>query len=310
MADGVFFSNDAFESASKIVTKVYSKTGVRVKPQYPVVFNDFSGDADPKRSFMTFLAVRGMTLASLFSEDGVPTLTSMSEGESQTVNFAQYGIGYSVTRKAMQYDPKAILSRAPSFLNYSMQLSEELLIWQPLNLGTSVNGFDGVPLFSTAHPLQNMPSITVSNYAGNTALSVEALNVGITQMNLTVDDNNLPTYRTPRQLVIGTGINQQAREIIGAKGYPYTNDNRPNIVNDAVELTISRYITGPTAWYILAGKGGLDEADSHSLYFAFQEKDRQRTYIDPATEKMFHYVDATFLFGFLDWRGTYGSLGS
>ena len=311
MANGIFFSNEAFESASKIITKVYSKQGVKVKPQYPVVLNDYSGEVDPQRKFVSFLALRGMNLAALFSEDEVPVLQQpVTEGESQTADLSQYGLGYAITRKALQRDPKAILARAPAFLNYSMQISQELLMWQPINLGTSINGYDGVPLFSTEHPLQGIPSITVSNYAQNTAISVESLNTAITAMNLTVDDNNLPIYKTPRQLVCGTNINQQVREILGAKGYPYSDENRPNVVTDSLELVISRYITGATAWYVLAGKGGLDESDAHYMYYAYAEKDRQRTYIDPASEKMFHFSDFECVFGFLDWRGTYGSLGS
>jgi hypothetical protein len=304
---GLYFSNDTFESAAKIVTKVYSKTVVEVTPQYQKVLNQYEND--PQRGFMTYLALRGMTTAAIMPEGTAPILQQMSEGESQTFNLVDYGLGYAVTKKAMEYDPKAILSRAPKFLVYSAQITEELLCWQPINLGTTINSYDGVPLFSTAHPLQLQPSVTVSNYAGSTAISVEALQAGIVQMNLTVDDQNLPTYRTPKQLVVGTGITQQVGEVLGAKGYPYSDENRPNVVAGALDLVISRFITGSTAWYIFAGKGD-PEGDTHSLFYSFQKKDEQRTWQEPSTENMFHSIQFRLVYGNLDWRGAYGSLGA
>lgn len=307
MPDGLYFSNQSFESSSKILTKVYDKQNEKTKPQYPVVFNDYPND--PQRGFMTYLALRGMSLAAIMPEGQAPQLQQMSEGESQGFNLVDYGLGYAVTKKSMEYDPKQILARAPKFLLYSVQISEELLIWQLLNLATVIDGFDGVPLLSTAHPLQQQPSITVSNTVSNTAISVEALQAGIVAMNLTVDDNNLPTYKTPKQLVVGTGISQQTQEILGAKGYPYSDENRPNVVADSLNVVISRWITNSTAWYILAGKGDI-EGDTHSLFYSFQVKDRQRTWQEPSTQNTYHTAEFRLAYGFLDWRGTYGSLGA
>lgn len=307
IGNGVWFSNQAFESASKIITKVYSKTVEMVTPQYPRVFNEYPND--PQRGFMTYLALRGFQLASILPEGTQPAIQSMSEGESQTFNLVDYALGYGVTHKAMQYDPKAVLSRAPKFLAYSSLITQELLIWQILNLGFTVNSYDGVPLFSTAHPLQNMPSVTYSNSGSTTALSVEALHASYLNLNLTVDDNNLAEYRSPRQLICGTGISQQAEEILGAKGYPYSDENRPNVVADSVELVISRWITLPTAWFVLAGKGDV-EGDTHSMFYTFQEKDRQRTWEEPGTENMYHSIQFRLGYGNLDWRGAYGSQGS
>lgn len=304
---GLFFSNEAFESASKIITKVYSKTVEQVKPQYQRVFNEYGND--PQRAFMTFLALRGLTIAQVLPEGNFPAIQQIAEGESQSFNFVDYALGYAVTHKAMQYDPHAILARAPKFLVYSSQITQELLIWQILNLSFTVNGYDGVPMFSTAHPLQSQPSVTYGNSGGTTAISVEALHAAYLNLNLTVDDQNLATYRTPKQLVVGTGISQQAEEILGAKGYPYSDENRPNVVADSVELVISRWITGLTSWFVLAGKGDV-EGDTHSMFYSFQEKDRQRTWEEPGSENMFHSVQFRLGYGNLDWRGGYASQGS
>jgi hypothetical protein len=307
MPSGLFFSNNAFQSASKIITKVYSKTIEETNPQYPELFNDYGND--PQRGFLTFLAVRGLTLAQIMPEGTQPTIQQIAEGESQTFNLIDYALGYAVTKKAMEYDPKALLSHAPKFLAYSAQITEEQVIWQIPNLSFTVNGYDGVPLFSTAHPLQAIPSVTVSNSGGTTALSVEALHAAYLNMNLTVDDQNLATYRTPKTLLVGTGLSQVAEEILGSKGYPYSDENRPNVVADSVKLMVSRWITLPTAWMVFAGKGDV-EGDTHSMFYTFQVKDRQRTWQEPATENMFHSIQFRVGYGNLDWRGAYGSQGS
>lgn len=321
-APGIMFSNEALQSASKILQKVYAKTEMEVVRDYQRVFNDYPND--PQRSFFQILALRNLGLLQLLPEGSAPALDSMQEGELATFNLVDYALAYGLTMKSMRYDPKAILKRLPRFLAISELITEELLIWQTINLGflnaagggynLPSDGSANLSLFNSAHvipnPVPGAPS-TFSNTGGTTAISVEALHNAITSMQLTVDDRGIQTYRTPKQLLIGANstLTQTAMEIMSSHGYPYSNENRPNVVAEKLELVISRWITGATSWFVLAGKGDI-EGDTHSLFYTFQNQNRQRTWTEPSTENVYHSTQFTIGYGVVDWRGTWGSQGS
>lgn len=300
-----------FQANSKVLKKVYIKTAEKVPVLYPEVFNVV--DNDMKRPFMTYLPIVGLGTMALKPEGAAALFDQSFEGVATTFNFLTYALAYKITEEAELEDAKDLLARLPAMLAYGEQITKELLIWNILNLAftAGVNGVDGQPLCSTTHTLAGAPGINVSNTAGSTALTPESLQNSFIAFETLVDDRNLPIYRTPKQLVVPPQLHKVAEEVLGSPAYPYSNENKTNVVAGKLDLLVSRYITltSPPAWFVLAGKGGI-EGDSHSLLCSYKWQHRQRMWMDNDSGNVNHRASFRISFGFGDFRGVYGSQGA
>lgn len=298
-----------FQSQTKVVKRVFLKTAAKVPVLYPQVFNIETPDM--RRSFWTVLPIVGLGTFALKPEGAAPTFDQAFEGTPSTFNFATYSLGYRVTEEGELEDAQNVLARLPRALAYSEQVTKELIIWNLANLAFSgsVLGFDGVALASTAHPLQGVPGVTVSNSGGTTALTPEALQNAFVAFHTLVDDRNLPIYRSPKVLMVGPQLHKVAEEVTGSPYYPYSNENKINVVEGKVRPLVVRYITSATQWAVLAAKGDI-EADSHSLIVAFKWQNRDHSWVDDSTGNFNHKSSFRMTMGWIDWRGTYWSQGS
>lgn len=306
---GTITTSSFFQSASKVVKRVFLKTAEKVPVLYTDVFNIVTPDM--KRPFWTVLPIIGTGPFSLKPEGSSPTFDQAFEGTPTTFNFVTYALGYKVTEEAELEDAMNILARLPAMLAYSEQITKELLFWNVFNFAwdSTVVGFDGKPLAAVDHPLSGAPGVTVSNFAGNVALTPESLQNAFVAFHTLVDDRNLPIYRTPKLLIVPPQLHRVAEEVTGSPYYPYSAENRLNVVQGKVQVLVSRYLTTPTMWAVLAGKGDI-EGDSHSLLVAFKWQNRVRSWVDNETGNFNQVSSFRASWGWVDWRGTYFSAGA
>lgn len=298
-----------FQSSTKIVRKIYAKVAVKVKPLYQEIFATVP-DEDG-RSYFTYQPIVELGTFANLIEGGIPALDQSYEGTPTTFNFVTYALMYEITDDARLEDAKKLLRRLPGFLAYSEQITQELLIWNILNLGFSVNGADGVPLFSASHPLAGPQGGTISNTASNLAFSPEALQTVLINFQTLASDRNLPQYRTPEQVVAPPQLQKPIEETLNAKYYPYSAENRPNVVAGALSPVISRYLTSSTAWYVLGKKQGQDlESDGHSLLYSFKYRGKTKSGVDEKTDNFFQKSKFRLTYGWADFRGAWGTQGS
>ena len=299
-----------FQSNSKVLKAVYVQNMKKVPAVYQEVFNTL--DVDMKRPFATFQPIIEMGTLAVKQEGANPAFDQPIEGIPTTFLYQTFALAYKITEEAELEDAMALIKRLPGMLAYSEQVTKDLLFWQAFNLAftSGVNGADGVPLVSTAHPLIGAPgNPTFSNSGGTVALSPEALQAAYISFHTMLSDRGLPMYKTPKQLVIPPQLQKVAEEILGSPYYPYSNENRTNVVQRSVTPLVSRYLTSPTAWFVLAGKGDI-EGDSHSLVTGFKWQNRQRTWVDESTGNMNHRTSFRATYGFKNFRGFWGSQGS
>lgn len=305
---GVINTSTFFQGNTKILKAVFVKNSKKVSPLYKEVFNEL--DVDMKRPFATYLPIVEMGTMAVKPEGANPAFDQAIEGIPVTFLYQTFALAYKITEEAELEDAMSLIKRLPGMLAYSEQVTKDLLFWQIFNLAftAGVNGADGLPLCSTAHTLQSSGGV-VSNSGGTTALSPEALQAAYIAFHTLVSDRGLPMYKTPQQLVIPPQMQKVAEEILGSQYYPYSADNKKNVVAGSVKPLVSRYITSTTAWFVLGGKGDVD-GDSHSLVTGFKWQGRQRTWTDESTGNMNHRASFRCTFGWKDWRGVYGSQGS
>ena len=300
-------TNTFFQAASKVLKKTFTNSAVDVPVLWDGIFNTY--EPDMKRPFMTFLPIIPLTTWGVKPEGGSPLYDQASEGTAYTMNYTTYALAYKITEEMELEDVQGLIKLLPKQLMRSGRITQELLFWNLLNLGftAGVNGADGQNLFSTGHTVTG--AANVSNSGGTVALTPEALQQAIIAFQTLVDDRGIASSRTPMTLVVPPQLAKIAEEVVGSAKYPYSNENRPNVVAGSVTPLVSRWITSTTAWYLLAGKGDL-EGDTHSLGTSFKWRDRQATWRDEATGNISHRASFRCAYGFVNWRGSWGSQGS
>jgi len=298
-----------FQSNSKVLKAVYVHNVKKAPPLYQEVFNAL--DVDMKRPFATFQPINELSTLAVKPEGANPAFDQASEGIPVTFLYQTFALAYKITEEAELEDAMSLLKRLPGMLAFSEQVTKDLLYWQVFNLAftAGVNGADGVPLCSTAHPLVAAGAQTFSNSLGTAALSPEALQAAYILFQTMLSDRGLPMYKTPKTLIIPPQLQKVAEEILGSQYYPYSAENRTNVVQRSVTPLVSRYILNPTNWFVAAGKGDI-EGDSHSLVVGHKWQNRQRTWVDESTGNMNHRTSFRSTYGWKNWRGFLGSLGS
>lgn len=306
-----------FEAQTKVLEKIYTKTGEQNALKYPEVFNNY--DVDESRSFFQVQSLVGFGTLNRKDEGQSAALDASSTGLTSQFAWVSYALRYIVTPEALLEDPKSILPKLPGLLRYSSDQTKEYLFWNILNLAflaASSGGYnlaDGQPLCSSAHTLTGAPGQTVSNTLGSVALTVETLQSAISLFSIIPDDRGLLTHVTPKHIVYPVGLHQTVVEVLQSYYYPTSNENRINAVAGAVEPHAVQYLTpftgnGPFPWFVLADKGTLG-MNSHSL-FANIKFDKQRSWVDDATENLNHQTEFRASWGAVDWRGVVGSQGA
>ncbi len=144
------------------------------------------------------------------------------------------------------------------------QLANYLINCAASTAATPVNGFDGVPLFSTAHPtlgggvagsVPNGVGSTQSNLFVNTALTYENYRiVRANMLNLKGKDGQ-PLYNKPDILVCGPTLEGVARNIVeadfvaGVNGV--TTANQSNVLKGTTKVKVIQELSSmPNAWWL------------------------------------------------------------
>lgn len=203
---------------------------------------------------------------------------------------------FAVTRKMMktlQYDIVKDLARG---MGRSAAFTIEQMAHGVFNLGTTVNGGDGVPLFSASHPtLTGTDSNIVS-----ADLTPDSLFNAIQHFMSLTDDRGLPILIQPRILVIPIALAKIAHEILESEKAPYTAENQPNyLYGQNFTVIVSPYLTDSNDWFLLADK------EDNALKAYWLEKVTVDNYEDQATRSTIYQSWFAVDFGWSDWRGVY-----
>lgn len=118
--------------------------------------------------------------------------------------------------------------------------------------GSSTNGYDGVPIFSAAHP-RNNGLANQSNLIGSSALNLTNLIAAYNRMAGFTDAEGEPLLLKPTTVVVPSQLALQAKDIINSTLVGGGNSNVLNGLGlDIVVLPeLDKYST--TSWYLLSG---------------------------------------------------------
>jgi phage major head subunit gpT-like protein len=232
------------------------------------------------------------------------------QGFDKTYTHAQFGLGYKVSRIMVDDDRFGVIKKLAGSLGRSARETIELHAAADLNNGFSTNGLDGVPLFSSSHPLIKSGGTENNTLAVAADLDIPSLELALTDFRTLVDPTGKKIRLIPELLVIPPQLEFVAAEMLKGSMRSDTANNTVNAFKNRVGISafdnvmVYEYLTDPDAWFIRGPK------EDTELRFYWRER--------PGTVHDIHFDSRTiktamwmrFSHGHSGWYGWYGVPGA
>jgi hypothetical protein len=195
----------------------------------------------------------GMGLAHVKAEGQSIVYDSPGAGPTSTFTHVTYGLGYIITREAVednQYQEVAESNAAN--LPWSMLTTKEIVHANVLNRATngSYVGGDGQPLASDTHPTA---SGTFDNLLTAADFSESALEDALTAIATAKNSAGLPIALRAVRLIVGPGQIFNVTRILQSDGRVGTANNDLNAfkyLGLVPEVVVNHYLDDADAWYL------------------------------------------------------------
>jgi hypothetical protein len=276
--------------------------------EHPVEWRDIFDVESSTKGREEEVLMPGFGLAPIKLEAGSVAYDTTSQGYTSTYTHVEYGLGFIVTRKAIddnQYEKKALGSTRD--LAFSFRQTKENVGANILNRGfnSSYTGGDAKELLATDHPIQGgtfQNELTTPADISESAL--EDLSVLI--MNA-VNDRGMRISLMPEKLIVPPALVFEATRILKSQ---LQNDSANNAINALRSMgmfpggvKVNHYLTDTDAYFVKTNaKNGLKHFERVAPEFA-QDND-----FDTSNLKYKGYE--RYSFGWTDPRGLYGSAGA
>jgi len=277
----------------------------RYPDMWPEIFETESSD----RSFEEDLNVVGLGPANVKTEGSAVTYDTSSEFYISRYVHQTVALAFSITEEAMEDNlyMKTAKQNTKS-LAYSFKYTKEVTGAAILNNGFTAgyNGGDGVPLFSTSHPLVNGSTISNRPTTGVdlNETAIEAMRI---QMARWTDSRGMLVNYQPEKLVIPPDYMFTATRLMSTVLRVGTSDNDINALKEmgifSKGFTMNPFLLDTNAWYVKTNApNGLKHFNRVSLSF---DKDG-----DFDTGNMKFKGRERYSFGWSNPLGMWGSPGS
>ena len=270
----------------------------------PILFNEEMMTTDIYQT-TTHSGLRNPTLK---NENENVTFQSMRPGFSKTYTALEYATGYRISRQMVRDGKFSFIERATNSFAKGMFEIKEIKASGVFDDGFTVNGYDGVPLFSVSHPLENGEGTLGANRpSAASELSVSSFRELRNVMQDTLNENGQLVKYIPQTFVVPQALQDDAQEILGSQ---FTPENANNAINTVYQMCrvlpggFWNYLSSDTAFFLVAGK------EDHSLMF--MNRNPLEVTTDYDTHAFAHEIIASIRFdqGYSSWRGVVGNPGA
>lgn len=222
-------------------------------------------------------------------------------GDEANYVHTSYAKMITIERELADDEMYGVMDKLPKQLGRGGREMVERLAAAVLNSGFTVNGYDGVPLFSASHTL--ISGGTVSNLLAASALADATLKTALTAV------------RTDQRTEAGLHMQSRATDIITGPDLEWTvltlmksaqivgSDYNDKNVLPKLNPIVLDYVTSSTAWFL------RDKRYNELNFFWRVKPEFARTEVfDNMVAKYRGYL--RFSCGYSDYRGWFGSLGA
>ena len=191
-------------------------------------------------------------------------------------------------------------------MGFSARQTQEIIVADIFNNGFSSNGFDGVPLFASNHPIirgGGSSGQTQSNVLSTAAtVSVISVRAMLVQFRKFYDQTGVRRISlTPRWLWHPPDIEWDVLEILKSAGRPDTANRADNVIRNRLEPFTWDYLTSTKNWGILC------EKSETKIKVYMREKFNVKEYYEDKTETQWVQARISFSRGWSDYIGTMGT---
>ncbi len=277
--------------------------------QLPTRYREFLAVGTSKMALERYVENAYLGLAQLKAEGGATTFDN-SAGVRFTYNIEHrsIGLGFAITREALDDDLyKEQFNPMSMGLVESFAQTKEIFAANLLNTAGTYNamiGADGVPLLSTAHPIDG------GTYANTFSVPLDfnesAVESSLNAIRVMKDQRGLLGNFRGRKVVVPLAQQWVAERLFRTEYRTGTADNDVSAIISSRALpegyAVNEYLTGNYAWFILTNVMGL----VYLQRIAF-EMDLE---IDPTTGNLLVIGYERYGIGYKNPRGIFGNMAT
>ena len=271
---------------------------------YSPLYTQVAEIANSDKAFEKYQGVTGLPLASIKSQGNTIPYVDPYQGLQKEFVHTTYAIGSSVTREMFEDDQYNYINKIPGMLSRSMRQTEETTLFNNLNraFNTSFTGADGLSLCNASHTLVGGGTYR-NQLATASDLTQTSLETALQDIMDFVDDQSLKIRVMPRTLVVPTSISIRARKILESAGVTGSADNDKNVIQGALKIVVSPYLTDTDAWFVVTDV-------PHGLMFVWRRKPDLERDNDFNTKNLLFSSTGRWDTGWVDPRGIFGTAGA
>jgi hypothetical protein len=284
------------------IQAIFGTSYDKLDKQYTRIFDV----RNSKKAYEKVLEATGFGYAAVKAEGQSIMYDSNGQGPATVFTHVTYGLGYMITREAVEDNQYQDVAEANAqALPFSMLITKETVHANVLNRGfnASYAGGDGQPLFSSAHPTANG---TQANLLTAADLSEAAIEDAVTNITLASNSAGLPIAVKPVRLIINPRDLFNATRILKSELRVGGNNNDVNAIKMLgviPEVVVNNYLDDPDAWFI--------QTNAPNGLISYQRRDLDlQDDSDFDTENMKHKATERYSAGWGDWRGAFGNPGA
>ena len=283
-------------------TKLIGEGYKKKEKQYDKIFKVLDSD----RAYERFLHMSTLPPWRRNNEGNTFNESEKVEGPEITIYMHRYDNSFTITHEYWMDNKKAAMQGRVEGRNGPTELGEglrkvcEIEAARVINDGFTVPGYDGVPLFSNAHPLAGSTE-TVSNVAPalESAMTNENMELAFAKMGSTQkDEAGYLLQVRPNKLAVSVDLYFQALRVFHSNQIAGNNWNDKNVLPN-IQIFFMDYFA-PGIWV-------LQDSSIENLVFYWRERAKFGYERIQKTMDYSFYGYARFGVGYVDWRGLYGA---
>lgn len=270
----------------------------------PLLFNEESMSTDIYQT----TTLSGLNNPEVKPENVPVNFQTLKPGFSKTYVAKTVATGYRISKETVDDGKFSFIERATASFSKGMYEVTELDAAAIFDDGFTVAGYDGVPLFSTAHPLENGGgAVGVNRPTDPSELSVTSFRELRNIMQDTVNEDNQKVRYSPQWLVVPHQLQDVAMEIVKSAYNPENGNNAINTLYNTVTTLPGgfwNYLDSDTAWFLMGDKS------EHGLMFLNRQAMETDSDYDKHAFAWEVIVNKRYDIGESGWRGTAGNPGA
>jgi hypothetical protein len=264
-----------------------------------------------ERSFEEETKLSGFSAAPVKNEGSAIAYDNAQEAFTARYNHETIALGFSITEEAVEdnlYD--SLSARYTKGLARAMAYTKQVKAASVLNNGFTNSavyyGGDGVPLFSTSHPLIS-GGVNSNRPSTNADLNETSLENAVIQIAAWTDERGLLIAAKPRKLIVPPALQFVATRLLETNLRVGTADNDINALKNNGSIpegySINHYLTDTNAWFLCTDvPNGLKHFERMALSTSMDG--------DFDTGNVRYKARERYSFGWSDPLGVFGSPGS